>query len=458
LHRRLADAIKSREVSVDENAALIAEHLEAAGDLRAAYSWHMRAGTRSQRRDIAAAEVSWGRAARIADMLPADDPDRLAMRIAPRTLSCANVWRIRKPVAGKRFEELQDLCAAAGDKASVAIAMAGLVSEHLIKARLAEASRLATEYMVLIESIGDPNVTVGLALFPAAVKFLTGEVAQALRWSQMVIDLAEGDRALGDYIVGSPLALAYAVRSSARSILGRAAWREDFNRAVAMARDADPISQAVVIVYTYNNATASGVIVADDAALHEIDEALQNAQRAADDIALGFALYAKANVLLHRDSAQWERGLDLLRQVHEMAADGRYYALMMPVIDARIAEVAIRRGDRGAVPLLRASVDELYSSELLGYWLWGTGVLVEALLEGGTDSDVQEAEAAVEQLSTQPALDGWAWRDLVLLRLRALLARARGDEVSYRNFRDRYRAMAKSLGFEGHIAMGEAMA
>jgi adenylate cyclase len=457
LHRRLADAIESREVSVDENAALIAEHLEAAGDLRAAYGWHMRAGTRSQRRDIAAAEVSWGRAARIADMLPADDPDRLAMRIAPRTLSCANVWRIRKPVAGKRFEELQDLCAAAGDKASVAIAMAGLVSEHLIKARLAEASRLATEYMVLIESIGDPNVTVGLALFPAAVKFLTGEVAQALRWSQMVIDLAEGDRALGDYIVGSPLALAYAVRSSARSILGRAAWREDFNRAVAMARDADPISQAVVIVYTYNNATASGVIVADDAALHEIDEALQNAQRAADDIALGFALYAKANVLLHRDSAQWERGLDLLRQVHEMAADGRYYALMMPVIDARIAEVAIRRGDRGAVPLLRASVDELYSSELLGYWLWGTGVLVEALLEGGTDSDVQEAEAAVERLSTQRGLDGWAYRDLVLLRLRALLARARGDEVSYRNFRDRYRAMAKSLGFEGHIAMGEAM-
>ena len=43
LHRQLADAIESREASVDENAALIAEHLEAAGDLRAAYGWHMRA-------------------------------------------------------------------------------------------------------------------------------------------------------------------------------------------------------------------------------------------------------------------------------------------------------------------------------------------------------------------------------------------------------------------------------
>ena len=40
LHRRLAAAIEQD----DQNAALIAEHLEAAGDLRSAYEWHMRAG------------------------------------------------------------------------------------------------------------------------------------------------------------------------------------------------------------------------------------------------------------------------------------------------------------------------------------------------------------------------------------------------------------------------------
>jgi len=45
LHRRLAAAIEHRDPdSADENAALIAEHLEAAGDLPAAYAWHMRAG------------------------------------------------------------------------------------------------------------------------------------------------------------------------------------------------------------------------------------------------------------------------------------------------------------------------------------------------------------------------------------------------------------------------------
>ena len=45
-------------------------------------------------------------------------------------------------------------------------------------------------------------------------------------------------------------------------------------------------------------------------------------------------------------------------------------------------------------------------------------------------------------------------RDIWLLRLRALLARAHGDDAAYRDYRDRYRAMATSLGFEGHIAVG----
>jgi hypothetical protein len=43
------------------------------------------------------------------------------------------------------------------------------------------------------------------------------------------------------------------------------------------------------------------------------------------------------------------------------------------------------------------------------------------------------------------------------LRLRALLALAHGDAVSYGHFRDAYRDMANSLGFEGHVEWAEAM-
>jgi hypothetical protein len=56
-----------------------------------------------------------------------------------------------------------------------------------------------------------------------------------------------------------------------------------------------------------------------------------------------------------------------------------------------------------------------------------------------------------------PADEGLVLRDIWLLRLRALLARAHGDAAAYRHLRDRYRDMAKTLGFEGHIAWAEAM-
>jgi hypothetical protein len=70
---------------------------------------------------------------------------------------------------------------------------------------------------------------------------------------------------------------------------------------------------------------------------------------------------------------------------------------------------------------------------------------------------VAEAEAAIERLATAATDDGLAVRDILLLRLRALLARAHGDAATYTHFRDGYREMAKSLDFEGHIAWAEAM-
>ena len=48
-------------------------------------------------------------------------------------------------------------------------------------------------------------------------------------------------------------------------------------------------------------------------------------------------------------------------------------------------------------------------------------------------------------------------REIWLLRLEVLLARARGEDARYREYRDRYRAMAKTLDFEGHTRWAEEM-
>ena len=169
-HRRPAAAIQESEPgSVEENAALIAEHLQAGGELHAAYGWHMRAAAWSTNRDIAAARVSWERARGIADALPDDDPGQLSMRIAPRTMLCATDWQARAIHDSRgRFTELRELCSAAGDKVSLAIAMTGLATELMNAARAREGSRLASEQMALLESIGDPNLTIGLSFLAFA--------------------------------------------------------------------------------------------------------------------------------------------------------------------------------------------------------------------------------------------------------------------------------------------------
>ena len=461
LHRRVAAAIESRDpAAAEENAALIAEHLEAAGDLHAAYGWHMRAATWATNRDIAAARLSWERAQTIADALPAEDPHRAAMRIAPRTMLCGTAWRVHEHVAGKRFEELRELCAAAGDKASLAIGMAGLVVDHAYSGPGARGVAAGIGSLALIESLGDPTLTVGLSMPPIYAKAESAEWCDVLRWSQRVIDLADGDPSKGNFIFGSPLALAFTTRGIARYWLGRPGWRDDLRHGLAMARSADPMSYATVVACVYIAGISHGVLTPDDPAMGEIEDALQVADRSGDDLALSGARLTLGVALVHRQTAaERDRGQQLLAEVSDVFLRRGQNLCDLPIVEVYLARERARRGDRDdAIPLMRAAVDHLFrEGQLLVWGIPATGVLVETLLDRGADGDVTEAEAAIERLATAPADEGLVMREIWLLRLRALLARAHGDAAAYADFRDRYRDMAKTLGFEGHIAWAEAM-
>jgi hypothetical protein len=107
---------------------------------------------------------------------------------------------------------------------------------------------------------------------------------------------------------------------------------------------------------------------------------------------------------------------------------------------------------------MRAAVDHLFRERrLLMHGVAATGVLVETLLDRGTESDIAEAEAAIARLAAAPADERLVLREIWLLRLRALLARGHDDTEAYAHFRDRHRDMARTLGFEGHIDLAEAM-
>ena len=97
LHRRLATEIEQQDPeSTDENAALIAEHLEAAADLHSAYAWHMRAATWSTNRDIVAAHTSLRRARDVARSVAGRRPG------PPGDANCATDTSVRQRISRRR--------------------------------------------------------------------------------------------------------------------------------------------------------------------------------------------------------------------------------------------------------------------------------------------------------------------------------------------------------------------
>ncbi len=162
LHRRLAEAIRlDGPGDADDNAALIGTHLEAAGDLREAYDWYMRAGAWFTNRDIGAARTSWRRARGIADQLPFDQSDRASLRIVPRSLLCGSAWRAGGSLTETGFDELRELRVDATSRIPLAMGMAGWMAGLTLCGRALESNRLAPEYLALVDSIGDPTFEVG---------------------------------------------------------------------------------------------------------------------------------------------------------------------------------------------------------------------------------------------------------------------------------------------------------
>jgi hypothetical protein len=226
-----------------------------------------------------------------------------------------------------------------------------------------------------------------------------------------------------------------------------------------MARGADPLSHAIVITYKYLPAIPCGALIADDTALREIDEALHIAEESVNDIALGVLRMTMGVALLHRDSvADQEIGLEQLGQVRELCLQERFYSVHLPVVEMYFARDTARRGHRDiAIPLMRDALDALFANDQLSWAISATNTLVEVLLARHADRDVAEASVAIDRLAAAQADDGLVVRDIMLLRLRALVAHARGDQGAYRELLDRYRAMATSLGFEGHMAWAKVM-
>jgi adenylate cyclase len=451
-HRRLAAAIKARDPgAADENAALIATHLEAAGELAEAHRWHLRAAEWLRPRDLAAARTQWESARGIADRLPEDHNDVMAMRIAPRTMLISTAMYVGDDVdADEQYREFRDLTMQTGDMRSLAIGTAGrIMSFTLNDNRVPDAAALASELEPMVSDVDCDVATRSIILIAVAfARFSDCEFDAALRVIDAILALPQEEPTM-ELAVANELR-GYVEICRGENKQGRLHLREGIERARAL----HPVNYAFVLHY-WSTLVAVGMFQPDEL-VDEMLDALRHADSFGDICGIITAQCAYGTVLLRAKNASHDEAIDVLDRAQANIQKHEVFTIALATIGADLAVDAARSGRRDE------AIDNLRTSFLLhtnrGFRVFAgcTGeTLVELLIERGAIDDLTEARRIVDEWQAQrpdiPALDLW-W-----LKSRALLAKAEGDSDAYVELANQYLGLCEKLDAHGRLAEARRM-
>ena len=445
-HRRLAAAIEAHDpVSADENAALIATHLEAAGELAESCRWHLRAAEWLRPRDLPAARAQWENARRIADELPDDHDDVIAMRIAPRTMLISTTLYIGSGAdIDERYREFRDLTAQTGDLTSLAIATAGLIFSFAVNDnRVPEAATLASELEDVVSHIECDAETRSIILNAVAfVRFANCEFDAALKVIDAIHALSTDVPA--DELIAANALLGAIETCAGRYEAGRRRLREEREHAHALQSG----RYASILVYLVVT-TALGMDQADET-LDHVREALRRAESVGHISEIILAQMACGKVLLRVEDAALNEAIDVLHKAHANIRKHKSLTIALPVVGADLAIDAARHGR------IDEAIDELdatFAVQMSGgsrVFVGSAGeALVGLLIERGSTDDLTEAHRIVDHWQDSrpgiPALDLW-W-----LKSRALLAKVEGHSEGYAELATQYLELCEKLDARGRL-------
>jgi adenylate cyclase len=452
-HRTLAAAIEARDPgAANENAALIATHFEAASELADAYLWYMRAAEWLRPRDLPAARTQWESARRIADRLPADHDDVIAMRIAPRTMLISTMLFTGSDAStDEQYRELRALTMQIGDLTSLALATAGLIFSFAINDnRVPEAAALASELEDMVNHVDCDAETMSIILNAMAfVRFANCEFDAALEVIDAIHALPTGVPAVE--LISANALLGAIEMCTGRSERGRRRIREEIEHARALSGS----RYALVLIYLVVT-TALGVNQADEM-VDRAREALRRAESLGDMAGVITAQMSCGMGLLRLRDAARDEAIDTLNGVRAYMRKHDVLTFALPAITADLAIDAARHG------LIDEGIDELRDTFAL-HMAGGSHVLVgcagealvDLLIERGSTDDLADARRIVDEWQSRrpgiPALDLW-W-----LKSRALLANTQHNSAGYAEHSKQYLELCEKLDARGRLAEARRMA
>ena len=319
-----------------------------------------------------------------------------------------------------------------------------------------------SEHIALLESIGDPTLTVGLLVHGAGRQgWMTGEMAEVSAVG------ATGHRpGRRRPHQGRPASSdrRWRRRLTCRGVGAMVAWASRLEGRLRQAspwRDAStPCSRRALIVYEYALGIPNGALLPDASPCATPPKRWQIAERSGDDLALDLARYARGIALVHQDGPERDEGLELLAQVRDAAVQQRFTLPIVPVIDIHFAKekATVRRsrwrdrpGAGGRGRLVRLGWRAVLACA--GHQRLGGGAAAARRRRRPTGSrrprstGWRPCRPIPDSCCTNSGCCGCApcWLGPVATR------------PAYRDFRGSLPKHGDSLGFEGHMAMAEAM-
>ena len=388
-HRRLAVAIEARDAgAVDDNAALIATHLEAGGELVQAYRWHLRAAELLRPRGIPAARAEWESARRIADGLADDHDDVTAMRIAPRAMLISTALYVSDADGtDDLYEELRDLSAQSGDLTPLALATAGRIWSFSVNdVRVPEAVTLASELEDMVSGIVCDAATKAIILNSIAfARFADCKFRAALQVIDAIL-------ALPDDVPKHELVAAQVLRGVIGMCLGdseegRRLFRQGIEQAHTLA----------ALNYVLDSHYAGAVVLLGmckaDGLVDETWEALRCAESLGDVSGIVATLWAHGTVLLRAENTAHDEAIGLLERARALIEEHKLHVIGLMSIDADLAIDAARKGriDEAIDKLRPTFLQHFESGSRVFRGLYAAEALIGLLVDRRSVGDLTEA-------------------------------------------------------------------
>jgi class 3 adenylate cyclase/tetratricopeptide (TPR) repeat protein len=398
LHREVALAIERLEPEkLDERAALLAHHCQAAGDPLAAARWNARAAAWVGHNDISQSLGHWRKVAELTAGLP-ESPETTGLALGACVWELNYGWLLglTEQEAKALYERGRQLAQKSPDHIPLFMLIAAYTGVCVQAGTLEKQSELADELDRLSIEIGDPSLRMIALTSLIYTRFLNGRPEESLSLADEGIALASEDHALGGFAaMVCPYAFCLMLKGQTLCFMGRlqeAASIFEIAQRVSL-EEGDIEAQATVdtcFLWLARHTGQTEQVLTRADRVHEIAERHGSALvRVWSFTAIGFA-----RLML----GEREQAIVALENSIELARESRTGLEMESMRLAVLSDVQLSAGNRqGALQSAQQAVASATRRGTAVFLPLSYRALADALLAGEDPSEAAAAQAALER-------------------------------------------------------------